>query len=415
MNRVFTLLAVIFLISLNMACDSSDGQEFEINNARVEDGLVILTGFILAPTGSIVLWQEWPSGSIDENGEFSISSNLIPRDCVGILQVVGVERINVRVENCVPDNRFLRLLTTGQIISFIKGDDGAIQEGREALEQRYRDNSDGTFTDLNTGLHWMTNVDCMKPVTWEEAHEMAVDMEDGHCGLQDGSIKGDWVVPNRAEIQTLFDFGGENSVIGDNNPITGIDLSLLYWTSTTHPVETNSAFGVYFGSGNVVSTDKSTAGGCLLKKLYHETVGKVKDDAKKEIKKEELEAASSVIGSFIAGVLVAKYSVPKDSASSSGKDIANTVINADTPGDAVEGVIDILTQLENDGHLELKEGETIPDVAQDLFKETDTALGRGEVGQEVDVLIGDAFAGQIQNTIEGGLGEFGGEGEVGGE
>ena len=65
---------------------------------------------------------------------------------------------------------------------------------------RYLDPSDGTVFDCNTGLVWLKDASCATlPGTndageaiWTTALLAVQSLEDGKCGLTDGSSQGDW-------------------------------------------------------------------------------------------------------------------------------------------------------------------------------------------------------------------------------
>ena len=67
---------------------------------------------------------------------------------------------------------------------------------------RYEDNGDGTVTDCRTGLIWLKNANCTDTsngianpngyLTWYDALTWAAGLENGLCGLTDGSSAGDW-------------------------------------------------------------------------------------------------------------------------------------------------------------------------------------------------------------------------------
>ncbi len=134
----------------------------------------------------------------------------------------------------------------------------------------YRDNGDGTVTDLNTGLMWSKGLDGHK-VTPEEAKQIARNMTlGGH---------NDWRVPTIKELYSLIDFRGYagfsgqrqfNTVPSNAVPFINTDyFDFAYgdvsrgeryidaqWLSSTHYVSTtmggmDTVFGVNFADGRI--------------------------------------------------------------------------------------------------------------------------------------------------------------------
>jgi hypothetical protein len=111
----------------------------------------------------------------------------------------------------------------------------------------------GTVRDNLTGLIWLKNADCFpgdgNGLTWTGALQAANTLASGSCGLSDGSVPGDWRLPNRNEFQSLLDIGFVNPSISNaagTGQWTEGDTFLgaqgtIYWTSTTIPPTISSA------------------------------------------------------------------------------------------------------------------------------------------------------------------------------
>lgn len=79
---------------------------------------------------------------------------------------------------------------------------------------RFWDRGDGTVLDCNTGLIWLRDASCAslpgtdasgQAASWGFALLAAESLEDGTCGLSDGSQQGDWHVPELDEFCGLWD------------------------------------------------------------------------------------------------------------------------------------------------------------------------------------------------------------------
>ncbi len=145
---------------------------------------------------------------------------------------------------------------TGQTISYAGSDDGALQAGVAWPSPRYIDNSDGTVTDNLTGLIWLQDANCFGTTTWAKALAASDNLADGQCGLIDGSLAGDWRLPNARELTSLVDYGQISPSIASGNPFTNIQL-YIYFTSTTSVNSTTLFWGVQFDTGYTYIETKS--------------------------------------------------------------------------------------------------------------------------------------------------------------
>jgi len=125
----------------------------------------------------------------------------------------------------------------------------------------YRDNRDGTITDLNTGLMWQKSPDFNTRRTWDEAVTYANNL------VLAG--KSDWRLPTIKELYSLIDFRGssvsqppvpyiDTRYFDFQYPKPGSGLRLIdvqFWSSTTYVGTTMNndptAFGVNFADGRI--------------------------------------------------------------------------------------------------------------------------------------------------------------------
>jgi hypothetical protein len=166
-------------------------------------------------------------------------------------------------------NERARVPKTGQTTSFAAGDDGALQKGVTWPNPRFTDNSNGTVIDNLTGLIWLTNANCFSAQVWATALTSANALASFACGLTDGSVAGDWRLPNVREMQSLVHYGFFNPAVPNTagtakwttagDPFTGVQ-SGFYWSSTTYADGTSDAWGVYLYYGRVNNYDESGTG-----------------------------------------------------------------------------------------------------------------------------------------------------------
>jgi hypothetical protein len=164
---------------------------------------------------------------------------------------------------------------SGQVVPCAgTGYDGDIRAGSPLA---YRDNGDGTITDLNTGLMWEkkddNNVggihDKDTTYTWEQAFTVHV------AGLNGTSFAGhsDWRLPNYKELVSILSFEKENPAVNpvfDTECVGGCDVSTCsctawsvtdplsyYWSSTTRPGVRSEAWAVNFAPGDPTRRTKT--------------------------------------------------------------------------------------------------------------------------------------------------------------
>ena len=128
----------------------------------------------------------------------------------------------------------------------------------------YRDNGDGTITDMNTGLMWEMKVGggdpfvCLSVLhgvntrcTWDEASGDWID--DVNLELYAGYD--DWRLANIRELMSILDYGTSLPAI---DPIFGPTASSSYWTLTSSAPFPVRAWVMFFNSGAIGTGLKAT-------------------------------------------------------------------------------------------------------------------------------------------------------------
>ena len=120
---------------------------------------------------------------------------------------------------------------------------------------RYRDNGDGTVTDVQTGLQWMrfslgeewrdgTCTGEVKWYTWQEALDVAdtLNRQGGYAGYRE------WQVPTKDQLQTLINLSHDPTIDRAAFPKTRLSA---YWSSSTYARSPGYAWYVVFNNGKV--------------------------------------------------------------------------------------------------------------------------------------------------------------------
>ncbi|MCP4291396.1 MAG: DUF1566 domain-containing protein [bacterium] len=154
---------------------------------------------------------------------------------------------------------------TGQTRSYATGDDGDLERGVAWPNPRFIDNGDGTINDNLTGLTWLKNANCFGLRTWSDALSDCNGLEDGECGLTDGSVAGIWRLPNRRELFSLTNGQYMNPALSntagtgwwkEGDPFTNVGPS-YYWSSTTASSGSIYAWYLDMPYGKIEITEKA--------------------------------------------------------------------------------------------------------------------------------------------------------------
>lgn len=128
---------------------------------------------------------------------------------------------------------------SGNLISCAgTGQDGDKRAGAIPPTPRFTDNANGTVTDNLTGLIWLKDATCFAFAHWPAALAAANSLASGACGLTDGSVAGDWRLPNINELESLVDLLQAHDgrpALPDGHPFTvpAYPWGIPYWSSTT--------------------------------------------------------------------------------------------------------------------------------------------------------------------------------------
>lgn len=156
------------------------------------------------------------------------------------------------------------------------GSDGNLQKGVAWPNPRFTDNGDGTVIDNLTGLFWLKNANCtafspedsyrQNNRNWYDALRTVKLLASGNCGLKDGSLPGQWRLPNLRELLSLVHYGFAGPALPNTAgtqrweegvPFTGLQSDYLFWSSSSQANpdfrSKETAWGVdfFFGVVNI--------------------------------------------------------------------------------------------------------------------------------------------------------------------
>ena len=149
----------------------------------------------------------------------------------------------------------------------LSAQDGSWRKGVSWPEPRFTDNGNGTITDNLTGLIWIKNANCFGERTWQAALHDCEALSAGYCGLTDGSITGDWRLPNRFELESLLTMNYAGPALSNTagtgkwtagDPFNNVLSGGSYWTSTTLINSLDDAWFVNIFIGHVDALPKDT-------------------------------------------------------------------------------------------------------------------------------------------------------------
>lgn len=127
---------------------------------------------------------------------------------------------------------------------------------------RFIDHDNGTVTDTLTGLIWSRHAAAFGPQSWDAARQAcralsAADVE----WLDDGSVAGDWRLPDAYEMLSLTDAGPVGAGLPEDHQFIefpGRGRGVAYWTSSRGFYDTAHAWQVQMrGRGSVTFADRA--------------------------------------------------------------------------------------------------------------------------------------------------------------
>lgn len=143
------------------------------------------------------------------------------------------------------------------------GQDGQLQKGVAYAKPRFTDSGKGTVTDNLTGLIWLKDANCaaVSPKSWAAGLTAVNALAQGACGLGDGSVAGDWRLPNLKEQLSLLDVNYFDPAVPNTlgsgkwtwgDPFTNMKFENYYWTSSTYVASPAGAWivSLYDGTAN---------------------------------------------------------------------------------------------------------------------------------------------------------------------
>jgi Protein of unknown function (DUF1566) len=115
----------------------------------------------------------------------------------------------------------------------------------------YKDNGDGTVSDLNTGLMWQQNTadtDNSSTITVDD--ELNWDGAKSYCAGLSLATFDDWHLPEFSELVSIVDYGRSGPAIHPVFSEVAYPLYSRYWTATQSVTYTSYAWQIYFGDGS---------------------------------------------------------------------------------------------------------------------------------------------------------------------
>ena len=189
-----------------------------------------------------------------KNTVISDTSNIKPATDMK-LYIVAANALDLSKQSSVTSigftttgTRAVKVLKTGQTVSYAANDDGTYQKG--TTRSYVRNGANGIVTDNVTGLQWQDNAAAASTTaTWANANSTT-------CQALNTAVFGgytDWRLPTETELSMLPDYGRSNPAIDTTFVNTA---SSYYWSSTSYAAVTTRAWSVFFDYGYVYNGAK---------------------------------------------------------------------------------------------------------------------------------------------------------------
>jgi len=122
-----------------------------------------------------------------------------------------------------------------------------------STKDRFKDNGDGTVTDIETGLMWVRNANSPhRSMNWEDAMKYCEEIN--LQGFQD------WRLPSKSDFLSLIDKEGIDVALPPGHPFSEVVKFGDYWTSSINPLGPMYSYVVNVGNGSTRFSSKNKMG-----------------------------------------------------------------------------------------------------------------------------------------------------------
>jgi hypothetical protein len=127
-----------------------------------------------------------------------------------------------------------------------------------AFADRFVDMGDGTVLDTTSHLRWLKNAYCFMSQNWATAMSSANNLAPPACGLNDGSVAGDWHLPTIDELRIFVDDGYRNNTLNAAGFLNVMGIG-YYWSSSVFPYNPDWIYTVSMSTGEVSQSLKEAS------------------------------------------------------------------------------------------------------------------------------------------------------------